>query len=1311
MSSSQTRWKYLRAQALPYKAFFLCFLLLVTSLSGLSLPTSQSSSNANVKVKSFGGEFVPGEVLVRFRADSVAAESEGKGQQRLTTLRADGREIPVAIERVDNAEIVQGLRVARVAPEATLDAIEALRSRPDVLYAEPNYIRSKDAVPNDPRYAEMWALKNTRQLNGQTGADIRAEQAWDRTTGSSAVVVGVVDEGIDVTHPDLKANVWTNPGEIAGNGLDDDRDGFVDDVNGYDFFHNDGTVYDGVAGDATTDEHGTHVAGTIGATGNNNEGVVGVNWQVKLMSLKVLGRSDEFPAPSSVLITVRALNYARMMRDLWVNSGGTRGANIRVLNNSYGGDGYSQAELDAINALNQSGILFVASAGNQSANNDLFAHYPAGYKASNIISVMATNRHGSKASFSNYGLRTVDMAAPGEDILSTAPLGTYAAQSGTSMAAPHVTGAAALVCAAYPDISVERLRAAVLYSGNADSGSLYNTVTGRSLNAASALQNAAEIDVAPPAPISNFRIASQNGRYLTLQWTAPGDDGTTGRASVYQLRFADSDLNSSAQFETATRFIVSRPEAAGTLQTTSVIIPYQHTSGFVGIRAIDNAGNAGQISSVGVSVGLEEADPYVVGVSEAGGLSTGGQPLGLKADDQFSADYRLPFDFSFFGQNRYFVRLSTNGVLYFATSVGRDDKSSTEDLSSRAMVAGLWDDLRTDRREGDDIYVVTPDAERIIFRWQAVTYNTAFIDGTSRGENPVNFEIELGRDGTIKTRYGVGNTRLFPVVGISAGEPDAYVIPSHTSEFALKALTDAPTLTFKPRALAVVSTPRFEPDGAVSAFAQDVRVTTSTPGALIHYTLNGLDPTESDPSVSSGSFIRVERTATLKARAFKSGLVPSGVKSANFTITAPTPTPTPIAGGHNKIAYGGPGSTFGGSDIYVMNTDGTGKTNVSNFSRSTQYSNVSANNYYPRWSPDGTRIVFVSNRDGGFKIYVMNADGTGQTNISRNETSDGAPDWSPDGTKIAFICRPGGGVEICTMNPDGTNRIVLTGNGLNEDSPVWSPDGKKIAYTVGRFDGATDIYVMNADGSNNVRLPTDTSRKERPAWSPDGTRIAYSSNRDGGINNMDIYVMNADGSNVQKITSNAGNDSGPTWSPDGARLAFTLTRFDTTPSSQIYVINADGSGQVNISNNEPGGDAAWNPQATTAAVDPPRLLTDENSERAIAFDSVTMMRDPFPLATSHNFSSDGDVRIVLFAQNVDLRAGEGLSALTVQIEDAQKNVYPLTVESINKVPNFAWLTQVVVKLPRRLANTGNFSVSMSLRGSTSNKASIAIKPT
>jgi len=312
-------------------------------------------------------------------------------------MEKTGRQIPLFVKNLSPTfEIVEGLRVAQVNPADTSNAIEALRARPDVIYAEPNFIRKALVAPNDPRYAQMWGLNNTGQTStfggnpGTAGNDIRAEQAWTMTTGSRSVVVGVVDTGIDINHEDLHDNIWINTAEVPGNGIDDDGNGFVDDINGWDFAHNDASVFDytepsfppseSYAGDL--DYHGTHVAGTIGATGNNATGVVGVNWQVSLMSLKFL--TEDGKGTSADLLN--ALAYAKAMRQLWESSGGTKGANIRVLNNSYGGGEFSQAELDAIRALGDAGILFVVAAGNESVSNDFFPVYPANYLAPNVIS-------------------------------------------------------------------------------------------------------------------------------------------------------------------------------------------------------------------------------------------------------------------------------------------------------------------------------------------------------------------------------------------------------------------------------------------------------------------------------------------------------------------------------------------------------------------------------------------------------------------------------------------------------------------------------------------------------------------------------------------------------------------------------------------------------------------------------------------------------------------------------------------------------------------------------------------------------------
>ena len=269
-------------------------------------------------------------------------------------------------------------------------------------------------------------------------ANIKAPGAWGATTGKPELVVAIIDTGIDYTHPDLAANIWTNPGETAGDGKDNDGNGYVDDVHGYDFANNDGDPMD-------DHFHGTHTAGTVGAVGNNGVGVAGVNWQVKLMALKFLGASGS----GSVSGAVSALEYAVKMQ-------------VRLSNNSWGGGGYSQALYDAIKNSQVIGHVFVAAAGNSGVNSDLQPAYPASYDLDNIISVAAIDSSDNLASFSNRGVVTVDLAAPGVSVLSTVLGGGYASYNGTSMATPHVTGAAALALGLHPDWDYARLKHQIL---------------------------------------------------------------------------------------------------------------------------------------------------------------------------------------------------------------------------------------------------------------------------------------------------------------------------------------------------------------------------------------------------------------------------------------------------------------------------------------------------------------------------------------------------------------------------------------------------------------------------------------------------------------------------------------------------------------------------------------------------------------------------------------------------------------------------------------------------------------------------------
>lgn len=344
------------------------------------------------------------------------------------------------------------------------------------IICEADYVVQATATePNDPFYAsgQLWGL------NSATGIDIDAPQAWDLSSGSDSVLIGVIDSGVAVNHPDLNANIWINPGEIAGDGLDNDLNGVVDDVHGFNAIDNSGNIEDDYG-------HGTHVAGTIGASGNNSVGVVGVNWQVKMIITRFL---DSTGAGS----TSNAIKCLRYLNDL-------RQAGLKVIasNNSWGSArNIPSAALGLeIERSRDLGMLFIAAAGNDADDNDASAspHYPASYSYSNVVSVAAIDRFGNLASYSNYGASRVHLAAPGSQIISTylAP-GLYSSMSGTSMSTPHVTGVAALIAAKFPNLSFGQLKSAILDGTTPNSNLNGKVLTAGVLNASEALQRAANV--------------------------------------------------------------------------------------------------------------------------------------------------------------------------------------------------------------------------------------------------------------------------------------------------------------------------------------------------------------------------------------------------------------------------------------------------------------------------------------------------------------------------------------------------------------------------------------------------------------------------------------------------------------------------------------------------------------------------------------------------------------------------------------------------------------------------------------------------
>jgi subtilisin family serine protease len=413
--------------------------------------------------------FVQNEMLVQYAPGTTAsAKANARARVRAAALETvashDGRDLELV-------RIPPGLAVA--------DAVRGIQGE-SVEFAEPNWIYTTGLVSNDPYFTNgsLWGMygASTSPAN-QYGSGAAA--AWaNGHVGVTTVYVGIIDEGVG-SHPDLAVNVWTSPGETAGNGIDDDGNGYVDDTRGWDFAANDNTTFDG-----SQDDHATHVAGTIGAVGGNAEGVAGVNWNVTMIPAKFLGRNGGTTANA-----IKAVDYLTDLKTRY-------NINLVATNNSWGGGGFSQGLLDAITRGGKADILFIAAAGNGGRdgvgdNNDSTASYPSGYVCGTqgfdcVISVASITSSGAKSTFSNYGANSVDLGAPGSGIYSTLPgsKGTwkYGSYSGTSMATPHVTGAAALYASTHQGATAAEIKNAILSSVTPTASLSGRTVTGGRLN-------------------------------------------------------------------------------------------------------------------------------------------------------------------------------------------------------------------------------------------------------------------------------------------------------------------------------------------------------------------------------------------------------------------------------------------------------------------------------------------------------------------------------------------------------------------------------------------------------------------------------------------------------------------------------------------------------------------------------------------------------------------------------------------------------------------------------------------------------------
>lgn len=412
------------------------------------------------------------EVLVKFRPNVSLAEIK-----KIASKYNDRVE--------DEIETVKGLMAIDDLDDKDAETVAAQYRQMSniVLYAEPvqeikldhqdtSVVPLRNPVlnanlPDDPMFDEQWALSNSGQNGGKVNADIKAVEAWEKTKGSKDVVIAVLDTGVKYNHPDLAANMWIRPNNVPQ--YKDDELGTFNDLYGFNGTDNQSDPMD-------ENGHGTHCSGIVGAEGDNSEGIAGINWNVTIMPLKFMGRGGYGTTKDAI----EAINYAIDRK--------RNGVNLRVISASWGSTAYSKALEDVIRAAGEEGILFVAAAGNSSTNNDKSPHYPSNYDLPNVISVAALDRNDNLASFSNYGAKTVHVAAPGREILSTWLNDDYREASGTSMATPYVAGLAALILSSEPNLSVEALRKRILNSVDKIDSLNGKVETAGRINAAKALE-------------------------------------------------------------------------------------------------------------------------------------------------------------------------------------------------------------------------------------------------------------------------------------------------------------------------------------------------------------------------------------------------------------------------------------------------------------------------------------------------------------------------------------------------------------------------------------------------------------------------------------------------------------------------------------------------------------------------------------------------------------------------------------------------------------------------------------------------------
>lgn len=621
-------------------------------------PTAASAKSEKAP-KPITSKYQPQELLVKFKPGigrtKIQSVARGHGATKIKRFKAPRGKSGLAIERWRQIKLGNNAD--------TKDVLARLARHPLVEAVEFNFVHSPHLLPNDWYFPNQWALDFHGSVVGVDDADIDAPEAWDITTGSSEVIVAVIDTGIEYTHPDLTANIWINRDEVPDNGIDDDANGYIDDVRGYNFAENSAYVFD-------YETHGTHVAGIIGASSNNSIGVSGVSWNVQLMPVRIFGG----PEDGSNAAAVNAILYA-------IDNG------ARVINASWGSYSYSQILADAIAAANEQGVLFVTSAGNDEVDNDIYRAYPASYDLPNIISVAASTKSDGPTPFTNYGRYSVDLLAPGDNIFSTAIMDEYKSFSGTSMAAPHVSGVAALLLSQDPTRDAARLKDVILNTVDPIHPNWrYLSLSGGRLNAFNALScvpSTLALDIHSPKPaftnafpaepiLIKTRVSSCDTGIHDAMVTVTFDNGEVD----IQL-FDDGQHNDGAAGDGvyANTWL---PQTAG-----KVVLLATATHSFFAAASDSREGHVRERMSY-----KQVPIPYNWIDTSTGTV----HPL----TDESNITIPIGFDFDFYGIPRSTITISDNGYLTFGPAVPYFDYVNTDmpfwELPND-IIAPFWDDF------------------------------------------------------------------------------------------------------------------------------------------------------------------------------------------------------------------------------------------------------------------------------------------------------------------------------------------------------------------------------------------------------------------------------------------------------------------------------------------------------------------------------------------------------------------------------------------------------------------------------------------